>query len=267
MQKMCKPIFYIALDFRYICNERVKYYKDMIQKFIESYIKAFGTATPLPVAFGYSDKACSGIGKMPHCMVGAIRKVCEGEPLTLCAENVSCGGGRLYTAFAPMQERTPIFVSEVEHYKQTPGQVKEYISRLDIRLTDKPYLNFVRIDQISSLNDVEGILFFATPDILSGLCSWAFYDNNGDDAVVTRFASGCCSIVTFAVQENRKVGRSCFIGLLDPSARPLVPANELSFVIPACRFKEMTLTIDDSALFKKAFSAVKRRIDGEKQAR
>ena len=182
MQKMCKPIFYIALDFRYICNERVKYYKDMIQKFIESYIKAFGTAAPLPIAFGYSNEACSAIGKIPRCMVGAIRNVCEGEPLTLCAENVSCGGGRLYTAFAPMQERTPIFVSEVEHYKQTPGQVKEYISRLGIRLTDKPYLNFVRIDQISSLNDVEGILFFATPDILSGLCSWAFYDNNGDDA-------------------------------------------------------------------------------------
>ena len=43
--------------------ERVKHYRNMIQKFIESYIKAFGTAAPLPVAFGYSDKACSGIGK------------------------------------------------------------------------------------------------------------------------------------------------------------------------------------------------------------
>lgn len=34
-----------------------------------------------------------------------------------------------------MQERIPGFVSEVEHYKQTPGQVREYIRRLDIRPT------------------------------------------------------------------------------------------------------------------------------------
>ena len=196
-------------------------------------------------------------------MIGAIRKVCGGEPLTLAAENVLCGGGSLYTAFAPMQERIPVFVSETEHYKQTPEQVKDYIRSLDIRPTEKPYLNFVRMDRLSSLDEAEGILFFATPDQLSGLCSWAFYDNNADDAVCTRFASGCCSIVTFAVQENRKQGRSCFIGMLDPSARPLVPANELTFVIPTCRFHEMAQTMTHSALFQKAFSIVKRRINGE----
>lgn len=73
-----------------------------------------------------------------------------------------------------MQERLPKFVSETEHYKQTPEQIKKYIHRLDIHLTDKPYLNFVRMDKLSSLDEMEGILFFATPDILSGLCTWAF---------------------------------------------------------------------------------------------
>ena len=155
------------------------------------------------------------------------------------------------------------FVSETEHYKQTPEQIKKYIHRLDIHLTDKPYLNFVRMDKLSSLDEVEGILFFATPDILSGLCTWAFYDNDADDAVCTRFASGCCSIVTFAIQENRKNGRSCFIGMLDPSARPLIPTNELTFVIPIHRFHEMMQTMEHSALFQKAYSIVRKRINGE----
>lgn len=119
------------------------------------------------------------------------------------------------------------------------------------------------MDRISSLDDVEGILFFATPDVLSGLCSWAFYDNNDEDAVTAKFASGCCSIVTFATRENRNNGRRCFIGMLDPSARPLVPANELSFVIPTCRFREMVQTMEDSALFRKAYSIVRKRIVGE----
>lgn len=235
----------------------------MIESFLQRYRDALGDAAPLPVVFGYGDKPVAEIRKIPRCMIGAIRRVCEEGALTLCADNVLCGGGTLYTAFAPMQERIPGFVSEVEHYKQTPGQVREYIRRLDIRPTEKPFLNFVRMDRLVALDGMEGVLFFATPDILSGLCAWAFYDNDADDAVSTRFASGCCSIVTFVVGENRRQGRSCFIGLLDPSARPLVPADELSFVIPMHRFREMERTMEHSALFRKACSAVKRRINGE----
>ena len=236
-----------------------------IQEFIVKYREAFSENVPLPVAFGYSDKAVTEVRKIPRCMIGAIRKVCDGEPLTLSADNVLCGGGGLYTAFTPMPDRVPVFVSETERYKQTKEQVKEYIDRLGIRLSEKPYLNFVRMDHIDNLDEVEGILFFATPDVLSGLCSWAFYDNNDDDTVCTRFASGCCSIVTFAAKENAKGGRRCFIGLLDPSARPLVPKDELTFTIPACRFKEMMNTMGQSALFQKAYSIVRKRINGEIQ--
>lgn len=235
----------------------------MIQTFLQKYREAFGNAVPLPVAFGYSHNPVAEVKRIPRCIIGAIRKACGGEPLTLSADNVLCGGGSLYTAFAPMQDRIPAFVSETEHYKRTPEQVRRYIHNLDIQLAEKPYLNFIPIDKLSSFDDVEGILFFATPDVLSGLCSWAFYDNDADDAVSVRFASGCCSIVTFAVNENRKNGRSCFIGMLDPSARPLVPANELTFVIPVSRFREMMRTMEDSALFRKAYSIVKKRINGE----
>ena len=236
-----------------------------IERFIAKYREAFGEGVPLPVAFGYSDKAATEVRKIPRCMVGAIRKVCDGEPLTLSADNVLCGGGSHYTAFAPMPDRVPVFVSETEHYKQSKEQVEEYIARLDIRLSEKPYLNFVRMDHIDNLDEVEGILFFAVPDVLSGLCSWAFYDNNDDDAVCTRFASGCCSIVAFAVKENAEGGRRCFIGMLDPSARPLVPKDELTFTIPAGRFKEMMNTMERSALFQKAYSIVRKRINGEIQ--
>jgi len=235
----------------------------MIQTFLQKYREAFGNAVPLPVAFGYSHNPVAEVKRIPRCMIGAIRKVCDGEPLTLSVDNVLCGGGSLYTAFAPMQDRIPAFVSETEHYKRTPEQVRRYIHNLDIQLAEKPYLNFISIDKLSSFDDVEGILFFASPDVLSGLCSWAFYDNDADDAVSVRFASGCCSIVTFAVNENRKNGRSCFVGMLDPSARPLVPADELTFVIPVSRFREMMRTMEDSALFRKAYSIVKKRINGE----
>lgn len=196
-------------------------------------------------------------------MIGAIRKVCEAETLTLTSETVQCGGGGLYTAFRPMPERVPLFVSETEHYKQRPEQVRAYVESLEIEITERPYLNFVRVDKLDSWEGVEAVVFFATPDVLSGLCSWAFFDNDAEDAVVTKFASGCAAVVSFAAVENRKGGRRCFLGMFDPSARPLVPKDELSFAVPMSRFKEMLKTMADSALYQKAFSVVRRRIDGQ----
>lgn len=89
----------------------------MIQMFLQKIKEVFGNTTPLPIAFGYSHVPATEIKKVPRCMIGAIRKVCNGEALTLSVDNVQCGGGgSLYTAFAPMQDRIPTFVSETEHY-------------------------------------------------------------------------------------------------------------------------------------------------------
>ena len=232
-----------------------------VNEFIERYRDAFGDAAPMPIAFGYSDNAVSEIKRVPKCMIGTISNVRHGESLTLTEENVICGGGGLYTAFREMPERVPMFVSEVEHYKQSKEMVIDYVNNLHIQITHKPYLNFVRIDKLKNWDEAEAILFFATPDILSGLCTWAFYDNNSSDAVTTQFASGCAAIVSFAINENRKSGNRCFLGMFDPSARPLVPENELTFTIPMCRFKRMMETMNDSALFQKAFSIIKKRIN------
>ena len=232
-----------------------------IQEFIIKFREAFGDAAPLPVSLAYGATPAAEVKSVPKCIIGAVSKVRYGDSLTLCADNVLCGGGALYTAFRPMPERVPVFVSEVEHYKKTKEMVKDYVDSLAITLTDKPYLNFVRVDKLSSWDDAEAMIFFATPDILSGLCTWAFYDNSSPDAVTTLFASGCASIITFAVNENQNCGRRCFLGMLDPSARPLVPENELTFTIPMSRFKEMLDTMNDSALYQKAFSALKRRIN------
>lgn len=232
-----------------------------IQDFIIRYREAFGESAPLPIALGYSDNAVTEIKKVPKCMIGAISKVRYGESLTLCEENVLCGGGGLYTAFREMPDRVPMFVSEVEHYKKSKEMVVDYVKSLDIRLSDKSYLNFVRVDKLEDWSSAEAILFFVTPDMLSGLCTWAFYDNNSPDAVTTQFGSGCAAIVSFAINENKKRGKRCFLGMLDPSARPLVPENELTLTIPMSRFKEMLKTMNDSALFQKAFSILKKRMN------
>lgn len=57
-------------------------------------------------------------------------------------------------------------------------------------------------------------MFLATPDMLSGLTTWASFDNNREDAVTALFGSGCSSVVTQVVIENKAGGRRTFLGFL-----------------------------------------------------
>lgn len=115
-----------------------------------------------------------------------------------------------------------------------------------------------------TFDGAEGVLFFAAPDALAGLVTWATFDNNAADAVASPFGSGCSSVVAQAVQENRNGGRRCFLGLFDPSVRPWVEPDVLSFVVPMSRFREMCGMMRASCLFDThAWSKVRERINND----
>lgn len=196
-----------------------------INVFINNYREAFGEKAELPIVFWYSDIPLAGTEKINGCFFKGLKAVREGNPISLNAEVIGCGGGKFYTGFTEMPERIPNFVSLKEKYKKTPGMVVEFIESLGVPLANLEYLNFARIDRVGTFEGLEGILFLATPDILSGLTTWTYFDTNSEDAVTSMFGSGCSAVVTNAVVENRKNGKRTFIGLFDPSVRPYVEAN------------------------------------------
>lgn len=233
-----------------------------IKSFIQNYREAFGSQAPLPLLFGYSDQPVAQTEKIGGCFFKGLLQAREGQPVSLSAEVIGCGGGKLYTGFSDMPERVPGFVSLKEKYKKTPEMVVDYINGLGMERAKKPYLNFIRIDQAESFEGTEGVLFYATPDMLSGLCGWAFFDSNEPDAVVSEFGSGCSTVVSMTVVENARQGHRCFIGLMDPSVRPWVGKNELGFTIPFSRFTRMMETMKDCFLFDShAWSKVRARLE------
>ena len=205
-----------------------------IHTFMTNYREAFGERAELPIAFWYSDKQESETEKIGGCFFKGLQQVREGKT----------------------------FVSLKEKYKKTPEMVTDFIKQIQVPRTEKAYLHFARIDKLASFDHVEGLLFLATPDILSGLTTWAFYDTNAFDTVATPFGSGCSSVVTLTVLENQKDGKRCFLGFFDPSVRPHFEANLLSFTIPMSRFKEMYHTMRESCLFDThAWGKIKERIN------
>lgn len=233
-----------------------------IRTFIENYREAFGSKAELPLVFWYSDQAVAETGKINGCLFKCLDEVRAGNSVSLNAVTIGCGGGQFYTGFIEFPERIPGFVSLKERYKQTPAMVSEFVQELGVPRATKAYLHFARIDKVDSFDELEGVLFLATPDVLSGLTTWAYFDNNASDAVASIFGSGCSAVVTQAVVENRKQGRRTFIGFFDPSVRPYVEPDILSFVIPMVRFKEMYHTMRDSCLFgTHAWGKIQSRMD------
>ena len=160
-----------------------------VKQFIQDFREAFGQKAALPLLFGYSDQPVADTERINGCFFKGLKAAREGVPVSLSAEVIACGGGKLYTGFTDMPERVPGFVSLKEKYKKTPQMVADYVENLGMKRAEKKYLNFVRIDKAESFDGFEGILFYATPDMLSGLCGWAFFDSNAADAVVTQFGS------------------------------------------------------------------------------
>ena len=232
-----------------------------LKEFVESYREAFGENAQLPLLFGYSDTPVAETAKIGGCFFKGLQAAREGTPISLSVEVIGCGGGKLYTGFTDMPEHVPNFVSITEKYKRTPEMVADYVKRLEMPRATKPYLNFVRIDQAESFEGFEGVMFYATPDMLAGLCGWAYYDTNEEDAVVARFGSGCSTVVSMTVVENARGGYRCFLGLFDPSVRPWVGKDELSFTVPMSRFTAMLDTMRECFLFgSHAWEKVKTRL-------
>ena len=121
-----------------------------IQTFITNYQEAFGEKATLPILFYYSDAPIAKTEKINGCFFKGIASVREGYPISLNADSIGCGGGKLYTGYAPMNDYIPGFVSQKEKYKQTPQQVIDYVASLELQSFTGKWLNFVRIDQAKS---------------------------------------------------------------------------------------------------------------------
>ena len=220
-----------------------------IDTFISNFRQAFGESRVLPIAIWYSREPITSTTKLGGCYFKYLCEIRNGVAVSFNGDNIGCGGGKFYSGYSEMPEFVPNFVSNKEHYKQTPELVIDIIDKIGVQRKDGMYLNFSRIDNLSSFDDIEALLFLATADMLSGLSAWAFYDRNEPDTVSALFGSGCSSVVTQTINENSKNGYRSFIGFLDPSVRPYVESNEVAFITPMSRFKVMYDTMRQSSLF------------------
>jgi hypothetical protein len=149
---------------------------------------------------------------------------------------------------------------EGERYKKSPGLVSTYLKSHPAIQAPGHFLVFKRWDKLAASDRPFAVIFFAPPDVLSGLFALANFDRSDPEGVISPMGSGCSTIVNYPYWEAQSDQPRCVLGMFDVSARPQVPATLLTFTIPMARFQQMVANMEESFLITPAWEQVRARI-------
>lgn len=240
-------------------------------KFISLWTDYFPGAE-LPVVFYYTnDEGCAEKAKAPvghRCIVAALAPVRKGRPLCFDAQSAGCGGARRYLGFS--DEVGPDFTFflsygipgkvEGERYKRSPELVQKFLDHSTLFKAPGRLIVFKRWDSINEFDEPEGVIFFAPPDVISGLFTLANFDWETPHGVIAPFAAGCGTIVQYPYLEKCEARPRAVLGTFDVSARPCVGTNELSMAFSMTRFLQIVDYMEESFLITPSWDKVRKRL-------
>ena len=241
------------------------------ETFLGLWKKYFGNAE-LPIVFYYTEgdggAEWAEIPKGRSCIICELAKVRSGRSIVYNNERVQCGGAKRYLGFTDkMRPGFEYFLScgndkmEGERYIRTPAMVKEMLKNQKALPAKGKNIVFKRWDNLSTNDDPEVVIFFARPDVLSGLFTLANFDQTEPYGTITPFGSGCGTMIHHPYLESMSERQRAVIGMFDPSARPCVPEDVLTFAVPMKRFEKMTGYMEESFLITKTWSTLRNRIN------
>lgn len=237
--------------------------------------KYFGRAEQ-PLVFFYSDQERYAEFLKPkperrelYCLIGQLGAVRRGDVLAFSRDTIGCPGGLRYSGFSPsLRPDFRYFLScgipgqvEGERYKKTPELVDRVIKETPVPEAEGKYLVFKPWVKVQPDETPRAVVFFVPPDAVSGLFTLANFRRAGEPGVICPFSSGCGSIIGHPLAESRKADPRAVLGMFDPSARPHVEADFLSFAVPWTFFLEMNEDMNESFLITSTWEQIRRRLD------
>ncbi|NYT05562.1 MAG: DUF169 domain-containing protein [Methanomicrobiales archaeon] len=233
----------------------------------------FFAGSELPITFGIGapDETVqrAAAPKGWRCLVCDLARIRNGHSLSFDNESLSCRGAKFFLGYA--DERGADFryflsygkpgIVEGERYKRTPEIVDEADRlREHIPARGKCY-TFKRWDLLTEDDAPEVVIFFARPEVLSGLFTLANFDQTDPNGgVICPFGAGCASIIHYPWLEQQKEHPKAILGMFDPSARPCVPVDMLTMAIPMKKFETMIGYMEESFLVTGTWEKVQKKI-------
>lgn len=120
--------------------------------------------------------------------------------------------------------------------------------------------NAIKIEIMEDGAQPELVLFFATPDQLSGLIHLFYYRREDYDSVVVPVCSGCAQLFRLPFGElDRGTGRAV-MGNVDFFSRTHMDKELFAFTVPFSAFAQMCEDAPECCFFSPAWNGVKKRL-------
>lgn len=241
------------------------------ERFLELWRRHF-PAAELPIVFFYAgdpgDAEPAAWARGHRCLIDDLRTVRAGKSLAFGTDALGCMGARRYLGFADtIRPDFEYFLScgvpgrmEGERYIRTPELVREMMERMAPLPAGGPLIVFKRWDRLAAGDEPAAAVFFAPPDVLSGLFTLANFERAGGDGVTAPFGAGCTSVVYHPLREAASASPRAVLGLFDVSARPFVPPGVLTFAVPIALLARMVETAGESFLSTSSWAKVAARL-------
>jgi uncharacterized protein (DUF169 family) len=147
-----------------------------------------------------------------------------------------------------------------ERFIKTRKQAKEFVSYfVPVQINNKVTI-IKPLEQFKDYETPELVVFFATPDELSGLIFLLHFNSPlADDLVITGFNSGCGSIFTKPMKLISEGKKKAVLGMQDISARLRLPKEIMSLTLPYSMVIDIVNEIDSSFIKTENWEKIKMR--------
>ncbi len=248
---------------------------DMILKDrFETLWKKYFDGAEEPIVFWYTGEEAGVRTAKPassdshRCFLADVAGVRKGRAAKFNAAALGCEGGKRYLGFSSqLRPNFEYFLShgipgelEGERYKKTPELVTEVMEMQPAFTAPGQFIVFKPWSALTEADEPLVVIFFARPDVLSGLFTLCNYDEPDVNGVICPFGAGCSTIVQYPYVEGMSDHPRGVIGMLDVSARPCVPKDLMTFAVPMKKFAAMTADMEESFLTTGSWAKVRHRI-------
>ena len=221
--------------------------------------KSFGPKSGVPISRELEDQGkvdMQAVFKTFSCVIGNIwlarKKHCAAY---ISSENYGCPGGVFYCSMMKPNlrfiehyvttgfEGTPI---HGERYLPSPESMRKFLDKVNPRNAPAKYCIFKPLSLFVDDEKPEFIIFFARPEVLTGLFTHTTFTTGEVDSVMSPFGAGCTNILSWPLHYQEQGMEKAVLGGFDPSARKYLKTDELTFTVPLSLYQKMLKAIPES---------------------
>lgn len=133
-----------------------------------------------------------------------------------------------------------------ERYLPSPEAMRKFLAEVDPRKAPAKYCIFKPLSLFADGEDPEFVIFFARPEVLTGLFTHTSFTTGEVDSVASPFGAGCTNMISWPLYYKERGIEKAVLGGFDPSARKFMKTDELTFTVPWSLYEKMLAALPES---------------------